>query len=147
MFKAHMQHAGIRQESRSLMDLKAFNEVLSGIADSPTRSKYTGLVLKMSASQLADFDVRIMCRVNSDPARLLLLAKELPDVACPMRQALCKDLLNQAPSAMHLTALKVRTTFAEEIKVCARQGTLAVPLFAIMATVAATWRPDSQDKF
>ena len=55
---------------------------------------------------LAEYETRIMHRVQSLPVSLLHLAHRDPNYACPMRMEICKSLL--ASDGHHPTALKVR---------------------------------------
>ena len=138
--------AVIREEVRSLTTMEAFRDILDDIADRGTRGSYSAFLVRLSAAQISDYDLRIMFRVEKYPARLLVLAHAAPEISCPVRKALCQKLLEEDPASLHLTALKLRTVFLEEVKACSRDGTLSMPLFAIMRTLASAWRPDSQDK-
>ena len=104
-------------------------------------------LLKLSCSQAADYDHRIMSRVKgfSAPAQLLALVKESAGIVCPVRRDLCRRLLQADAKDLHLTVLKLRTVFYKEVQDCAASGTLAMPLYGLLRSVASAWRPDSQD--
>ena len=110
----------IQSEVRKL-DTQAYADILEDMPASAALDKYNdyqSCLLKLSCAQAADYDHRIMSRVKgfSAPAQLLALVKESAGIVCPVRRDLCRRLLQADAKDLHLTVLKLRTVFYEEVQ-------------------------------
>lgn len=134
----------IRKELELLLQRSAWEDILGKI-DAETASNAWGAIQRVVLSTLADYDRRVMKRLDSDPYRLLLFAEAPPDQSCPKRQQLAQTLLETAPEALHITAAKIKVLFGKALRYVARTGCCSAPLFITMRFVACFWKGDTQE--
>ena len=120
------------------------------------RSLRTGILFhieRLVRRMLANYERRVMQRLNSPPANLLWLAAGAPDFPIPQRAALAEDLRsllrNPAEAAWaNPAAVLIAKRFPMALEECARSGgSLAHDsrLWLVFRTIAAEWKADTQE--
>jgi hypothetical protein len=114
----------------------------SGVRKSRVQSAVTTFALRISAN----YDRRILGRLESFPVRLLWLAKGCCLDREPMRAVVAKELLELRPGSANVSALKIARMFRSELLECFHSGgQLRATLLTPMLMLAERWRPDSQE--
>ena len=137
----------IGKELADLERIEAWDDVLDMVPialESSTRA----FIVKLAWHQRADFERRVVKKMQGCPYRLLQLAKSPPNEVCGARRQLCLSLLGTDDAQLHVTTRKVKTVFHEAITHCSATGKLsgaAGALWGIMWMVAVTWKGDQQE--
>jgi hypothetical protein len=101
-------------------------------------------VAAVSVRISANFDRRILGRLESFPARLLWLARGQAAEKEPMRAVVAQELLNLVPGSGNVSCMKIARLFRDELEECIRTGgELRATLLAPVVMLAERWRPDS----
>jgi hypothetical protein len=93
----------------------------------------------------ADYQRRLISRINEFPLRLFLLVYSRPHVACEYRQAVCEELCNLSVESIHdQTTVKIKIVFRAEIEQARIRGTLCREFFELIMSIARRWDLDTQ---
>ena len=134
----------VAAELLALTTAAAWEELLEDIPAqyvSPVES----LIASLTLTYLADFDRRVLSPLRSYPHSLLWFAKGDPSTPDIDRQTRALALLSEDASKLHITALKLRTLFFDELQACAATGVVPMQLYTTLFVVACVWRCDVQD--
>ena len=106
---------------------------------------YTAFNVSLALRQFGNFDRRIRKVMQSDPLRLLWLAQAPANSPRPKRRALCNGILNSDEGTLHITTLKLKIVFLEELQSCAvGDGKLSMVLWAPLRLIALKFTGTSQ---
>ena len=105
----------IEAELNALLSDLEWEDLLNDIPE-PYRAIAKRLSKELVLSYLTDFRIRIVGRLSAFPCKLLLLAKTHYSKPCDDRQRVCAELRDADDDALHITALKVKWMFRDEIR-------------------------------
>ena len=125
--------AQIRGEIEKLLDTTspAWADLLAQAEQHGLRTVLLGCVRREVLGLLADYDRRVMHRINSSPYDLLWFAHAPPNQRCEQRMRVAKQVIGSDDSFLHATACKVKSLFPLAVKQAADTGTISVPLYTI----------------
>ena len=103
--------------------LEALPEARPAVVDS---------ILMLTIQHHAEFERRVMRIVESWPLKLLWIARSLPHKDCERRRRICAELLNTPNSELHITAVKLKLLFKDQVVEARETGRCALALFTLV---------------
>ena len=137
--------AELHSDLKDLCDLDSWQDTISNIPQS-LRAEYIDFIVSVTASQLADFEMRVMVPLQALDLQMLWLGKCDPHETDTDRVRVCRRLLEDDEAAMPLVPLKLRYLFSSELAYAVRSGgKLPTSLWLLMRSVCAAFKADTQD--
>ena len=87
--------------------------------DASIRFALRECILLVTLQHYADFNWRVVTIIRSAPYNLFIIAKRAKDIKCPVRLAVCKELLSTADEKLHVIARKLKFVYKDQFVFCA----------------------------
>ncbi len=101
-------------------------------------------IMELALLNELEFAERILKRVTSFPLKLLLFAKQRPEVPCDERRALSDEILSLPNEHLEINCAKLRAFARPVLQMCAVDGTIPGRFYEIWLNVARDFQGDTE---
>ena len=130
----------ISQECVTMLSKPVWQDIIDAYPTLQLDSTVVTVVLNVSA----ELDLRILTRMRRWPELLLMFAKSLPDVRCPLRKAVANRIANMEEEDMEINTLKFWLLFRDDVLQASTYGTVEDYCYNFVLSLAKAYHADTQ---